>query len=191
MDAIILAGGENRRFQSHKALAEIKGRKIIEKTSELLIQHFSAVHISTNTPELFFYLGLPLIGDIVEQRGPMTGIYSSFICTGAPELFFVACDMPFIKAEVVELIKEKFRGQDAVVPVNKGQPQALLGIYSRRVMPALEQRLKQNRKAMWDLLQEISAELIAEREISEVDPEGRSLVNINTPEELRDLIIHI
>jgi molybdopterin-guanine dinucleotide biosynthesis protein A len=44
---------------------------------------------------------------------------------------------------------------------------------------------------MWDLLQEISAELIAEREISEADPEGRSLLNINTPEELRDLTIHI
>lgn len=84
MDAIILAGGENRRFQSHKALAEIKGRRIVERTLELLVKHFKAVHISTITPE-FFYLGVPLIGDIVEQRGPMNGIYSSCMCTGAPD----------------------------------------------------------------------------------------------------------
>jgi molybdopterin-guanine dinucleotide biosynthesis protein A len=191
MDAIILAGGENRRFQSHKALAEIKGRKIIEETSELLKKHFTAVYISTNTPELFFYLGLPLIGDIVEQRGPMIGIYSSLISTGAPELFFVACDMPFIKTEVVELIKKKFHGQDAVLPKNKGLPQALLGIYSQRVVPALEQRIAQNRMAMWDLLQEIAVQFIPEQEISAVDPEERSFVNINTLEEYRNLIVHI
>ena len=73
MEAIILAGGENRRFQSHKALAEIKGRRIIEASTELLTKHFTAVYISTNTPEFFFYLGLPLVGDIVAQRGPISG----------------------------------------------------------------------------------------------------------------------
>ena len=191
MEAIILAGGENRRFQSHKALAEIKGRRIIEASTELLTKHFTAVYISTNTPKLFFYLGLPLIGDIVEQRGPITGIYSSFISTGAPELFFMACDMPFIKAEVIELIKEKFHGQDAVLPMLKGLPQPLLGIYSRRLIPQLAERIEQNTKAMWDLLQGITVQFIPEQEILQADPEGISFVNINTPEEYRNLIAHI
>ena len=191
MEAIILAGGENRRFQSHKALAEIKGRRIIEASTELLTKHFTAVYISTNTPELFFYLGLPLIGDIVEQRGPITGIYSSFISTGAPELFFMACDMPFIKAEVIELIKEKFHGQDAVLPMLKGLPQPLLGIYSRRLIPQLAERIEQNTKAMWDLLQGITVQFIPEQEILQADPEGISFVNVNTPEEYRNLIAHI
>jgi molybdopterin-guanine dinucleotide biosynthesis protein A len=119
----------------------------------------------------------------------MTGIFSSFVCTGATELFFVACDMPFIGTEVIELIKKKFHGQDAVIPVHQGLPHALLGIYSRQIVPVLERRMRQNRKAMWDLSQEISAELIPEREISEADPEGRSFVNINTLEEFRDIII--
>jgi len=191
MKAIILAGGENRRFQSHKALAEIKGRRIIEATAELLGKHFTAVYISTNTPELFFYLGLPLIGDIVEQRGPMSGIYSSFVSTGASELFFMACDMPFIKPEVIALIKKKFQGQDAVLPMHKGLPQPLLGIYSERLLPQLAERLRQNKKAMWDLLQGITVQLIPEEEMLRVDPEGRSFVNINTLEEYRNLVIHI
>jgi molybdopterin-guanine dinucleotide biosynthesis protein A len=191
MKAIILAGGENRRFQSHKALAEIKGRRIIEVSAELLTKHFTAVYISTNTPEFFFYLGLPLVGDIVEQRGPISGIYSSFISTGAPELFFMACDMPFIKPEVIELIKLKFHGQDAVLPVHKGLPQPLLGIYSRRIVPQLAKRIQQNMKAMWDLLQGITAQFIPEQEMLRVDPEGRSFVNINTLEEYRNLIVHI
>jgi len=191
MEAIILAGGENRRFQSHKALAEIKGRRIIEASTELLTKHFTAVYISTNTPELFFYLGLPLIGDIVEQRGPITGIYSSFISTGAPELFFMACDMPFIEAEVIELIKKKFHGQDAVLPMHKGLPQPLLGIYSRRLIPQLAERIQQNKRALWDLLQGITVQFVSEQEVLRADPEGRSFVNINTLEEYRNIIVHI
>jgi len=188
MDAIILAGGENRRFQSHKALVEIRGRKLIETTAELLLRHFEAVHINTNTPELFFYLGLPLIGDIIKQRGPMTGIYSSFVSTGASELFFAACDMPFIVDDVIELIKAQFRGQDAVLTADKGVPQPLLGIYSRRLMPELERRLHQNRKALWDLMPDIAVDLVPEQAIADADPEGRSFINFNTLEEYRDLI---
>jgi len=36
MDALILAGGENRRFFFHKGLAEIYGKRIIEITSSLI-----------------------------------------------------------------------------------------------------------------------------------------------------------
>jgi len=191
MDAIILAGGENRRFQSHKALAEIKGRRIIEASTELLIKHFTAVYISTNTPELFFYLGLPLIGDVVEQRGPISGIYSSFISTGAPELFFMACDMPFIKPEVIEVIKKKFHEQDAVLPMHKGLPQPLLGIYSRRLVPELVERIQQKKMAMWDLLRGITVQFVPEEEMLRADPEGKSFVNINTLEEYRNLSVYI
>jgi molybdopterin-guanine dinucleotide biosynthesis protein A len=56
MDALILAGGENRRFLFHKGLAEIYGQRIIEITSSLLRKHFNKVWLSTNSPEIFFYL---------------------------------------------------------------------------------------------------------------------------------------
>ena len=191
MDALILAGGENRRFQSHKGLADIKGKRIIETISELLKKYFTTVYISTNTPEIFFYLGMPMIGDIVEQRGPMVGIYSSLVCTGAPELFVAACDMPFIKAEVVELITGKYHGQDALLPLFQGRPQPLLGIYSHHGAAVMKERIGRTRKALWDLLQEMAVQYIHEEEIAAADPEGRSFVNINTLEEYKELIIHI
>jgi molybdopterin-guanine dinucleotide biosynthesis protein A len=190
MDAIILAGGENRRFQSHKGLAEINGRKIIETTSELLKKHFNAVYISTNEPELFFYLGLPMIGDVVEQRGPMTGIYSSLISTGAAELFVAACDMPFIRDEAVALIVKRYHGQDALLPMFQGRPYPLLGIYSQGIASAMEDRIRLDKRALWDLLGEKAVEYIPEAEVTEADPEGRSFVNVNTLEEYRKLTVH-
>lgn len=116
MDALILADGENSRFFFHKGLAEIYDKKIIEITYTLLRKHFNKVWLSTNNPEIFFCLGVPMIGDIINFRGPMTGIFSALACTGAPEVFVTACDMPFISDVVINLIKDSYKGQDAVNP---------------------------------------------------------------------------
>ncbi|MDH5203300.1 MAG: NTP transferase domain-containing protein, partial [Nitrospirota bacterium] len=90
MDALILAGGENKRLSSIKGFIEINGRKIIESTLELLNKIFERVIISTNTPELYFYLGVPMVGDIMKYKGPMTGILSALLSLKAPEIFVTA-----------------------------------------------------------------------------------------------------
>jgi molybdenum cofactor guanylyltransferase len=185
MDALILAGGENKRFFFHKGLAEIYGKRIIEITSSLLRKHFNKVWLSTNNPEIFFYLGLPMIGDIINFRGPMTGIFSALACTGAPELFVTACDMPFISDEMINHINNSFKGQDAVMPVFRGDPQPLLGIYSNKIKDLMEEKIKGKRRALRDLLHDINVYYIQEQDVLMVDPEGRSFVNINTREDLQ------
>lgn len=40
----------------------------------------------------------------------MTGIFSALACTGAPEVFVTACDMPFISDVVINLIKDSYKG---------------------------------------------------------------------------------
>ncbi len=180
MDAIILAGGENRRFASHKALAEVDGRKVIESTAALLRRLFRSVVISTNTPELFFSLGYRMVGDVHNVRGPMTGIFSCFVATGAEELFVAACDMPFISEKVVSLILGRYRGQDALVPVHGQEPQPLLGIYAARVSDRMEAMILAGRRSMKGLIETVGTGYIPEEEVRAVDPEGRSFVNINT-----------
>lgn len=56
MDALILAGGENRRFLFHKGLAEKQDSRLIEITSSLLKKYFHIVWLGTNRPEIFFIL---------------------------------------------------------------------------------------------------------------------------------------
>ena len=117
MDALILAGGQNRRFFFHKGLAEIHGKRLIDITSSLLRIYFK-----------YFYLGLPMIGDIINFYGPLTGIFSALLSTGAPEVFVAACYMPFISDGRIKLIKDSYKVQDAVIPVFICMPQPLLGI---------------------------------------------------------------
>ncbi len=185
MDALILAGGENRRFLYHKGLVEIEGKKLIEITSSLLKKYFHKVWLSTNSPEKYFYLGLPMIGDILHFRGPLTGIFSVLACAGVPEVFVTACDMPFISDKIINLINSSYKGQDAVIPVFGGKPQPLIGVYSHKIKDLMEERIRYNRRAMRDLLQDIDVYYVPEQDILKVDPEGRSFVNINTREDLQ------
>lgn len=184
MDALILAGGENSRLKFQKGLIRINGKRLIEKNALLLENYFKSILISTNNPELYFYLGYRIIGDVVRIRGPMTGIFSAFICSDAPSLFVMACDMPSVFRELVHLIKETYTGQDAVIPIFGGKPQPLLGIYSRTVCGTIEGRLKSDNRTMMGLLESIDAYFIEERDVLRIDPEGKSFINLNTPEDL-------
>lgn len=197
MTGVILAGGENLRIPLLKGYLEINGTRIIDSSIKLLEQFFNKVVIITNTPESYFYCGVPIIGDIVSQRGPATGILSALLSTEADEIFVVACDMPFITPELIRYIVDKYRTQnselkqwDAAISVFGERLQPLLGIYSKNIIGTIERRLNKGLRSMKDMLAELKVLYINEEEVSGIDPEGRSFVNINTIEDYKKLTAH-
>ena len=181
MKALILAGGENKRLPILKGFLELKGRKIIESNIELLNGIFDGVIISTNTPERYFYLGMPMVGDVINYRGPMTGILSALITLKETEIFVTACDMPFIKPELIRYIVGRWTDRwDAIVPVFDGKPQPLLGIYSRKLVPKMEESIKTQTRGLREFLATIQVHYIKEEEVRAIDPGGKSFININT-----------
>jgi molybdopterin-guanine dinucleotide biosynthesis protein A len=182
--ALILAGGENKRLPVMKGFLKIKGRRIIESNVELLKEIFDCVIISTNNPECYFYLGVPMVGDIVKYRGPMTGLLSALITLEAPEIFVTACDMPFIKPELIRYIVDRWEKRwDAVIPIFDSKSQPLLAIYSKKVVPKMEDSIRKGMRGLREFLKKIEVLYISEDEVRAIDPEGRSFVNINTVED--------
>jgi molybdopterin-guanine dinucleotide biosynthesis protein A len=186
MDALILAGGENRRIPVIKGFIEINGKRIIESDIGLFSGLFTRIFISTNSPERYFYLGASMVGDVIRQRGPMTGIFSALISPGISEVFAAACDMPFINVSLVKYIIDRWENKwDAAVPVFNREPQPLLGIYSKRIADRMEESIKNGRRSLRDFLERISVLYISEDDVRKIDAEGRSFVNINTMEDLK------
>ena len=186
MKALILAGGENKRIPVVKGFLEIQNKKIVERNITLLKSLFKQVMISTNTPESYFYLDCPMVGDILADRGPMTGILSALVSSEASDVFVTACDMPYINAILIQYIVDKWDKRfDAVIPVFEQQPQPLFGIYSERVAEKMALRIKTGRRSVRDFLKEIAVYYISEDEVRSIDPEGRSFVNINTIEDYK------
>jgi len=180
MVALVLAGGENRRYPEPKGLIEVRGHKIIERHIHVFRSLGLMPHISTNSPEVYAFTGVPLIKDSVPSAGPMSGIVSAFESTGADEMLVTACDMPFILTEMIEYIISH-RSGEATVPSPSGVPEPLLAVYTRSASEKMRKCLSEGRASMRDMLRLLDTRLIGDSEIKDIDPEGVSFVNINTP----------
>jgi molybdopterin-guanine dinucleotide biosynthesis protein A len=196
MFAVVLAGGENRRLPVTKGLIDIGGRRLIETILDRLGTHFDGLAISTNEPEKYFYLGVPLIGDVYPVRGPMTGIFSALswlknVEGGAKDAFFVACDMPFINVELAaRLYVERAPGWDVLAPVWQGRPEPLFSFYSTGCLPLMENSLLAGQSgptklSLRQFLGTASTRFLEEKVVKEIDPLGRSFININTEDDLK------
>jgi molybdopterin-guanine dinucleotide biosynthesis protein A len=195
--AVILAGGGNRRFGALKSFINIEGTPIIVRTLSLLKELFQEVFISTNDPEPYFHLvgrlGAKLIGDVLPSRGPMSGIHSALLNAKGPGIFVVACDMPFLNKEVITFVCSRMKGCgdcDAVVPVFNNEPQPLSGLYSRTLLPYLEEGIMHEKTALIPFLREVNTYFINESDMRTIDPGGRSFMNINTVEDY-EAVMHI
>ncbi|HMK44396.1 MAG TPA: molybdenum cofactor guanylyltransferase [Dissulfurispiraceae bacterium] len=184
---VILAGGLNTRYPVLKAFVEINGLPLIVRTLRILKNIFPNVLISTNAPEHYFHLGVPMIGDIIAGGGPMSGFHAGLMHAQDGSAFFVACDMPFLAPEVVEAIcrcHTVHHGPvSATIACYHGRPQPLCGVYSSMLVPAMEAALLSDRVKIWPFLEEHGAIFMSEETLKNIDPEGRSFVNINTVED--------
>ncbi len=180
---VVLAGGSNRRFPVLKAFIKVDGERIIERILRIYRQLFTDILISTNTPEHFFYLGVPLVGDLYPDGGPLAGILSSMINAKGRRVFISACDMPFIKKEMIEYIIQL--GDDTSVVVCKVDDKIhpLFGLYHCSVAEVIEEHLKAGKKDTKGLLKEVDTYIIDAKEIKKIDPKAENFVNINTLED--------
>lgn len=187
MTGVILSGGENRRMPYRKGLLLVEGRTIIERGLDTLRRVFSEVVISTNEPEHYFRFGAPLIGDILNGRGPLTGIVSVLSATGADAVFVMACDMPFPSEGLIRHLAAEFRDSgkafDAVVPRWNGNAEPLFGVYGSSALRALKDAASSGNRGLQEALGRMRVCYVPEETVGVLDPGGRSFMNVNTLED--------
>ena len=95
--------------------------------------------------------------------------------------------MPFLSAALLERLRDGAPGATALVPRVAGRPEPLLARYGREVAPIVPEQLARGAYAMVDLLARLTVTWIDEPELRSLDPELRSIVNVNTLEDLARL----
>jgi molybdopterin-guanine dinucleotide biosynthesis protein A len=94
--------------------------------------------------------------------------------------------MPFILPELVDWLFKQASDDALLVPVVTDVPQVLLAVYPRSLLGAIEQRLQDGRRDPRSLLDVVPVHFVPEQQLREIDPQLRSFINLNTPEELRE-----
>ncbi|TAN42633.1 MAG: molybdenum cofactor guanylyltransferase [Nitrospirae bacterium] len=185
----ILAGGENTRFPKLKGFIEINGSTIISRNISILREVFGEVMISTNMPESYLHLGETMIGDVIQSRGPMSGIHACLLNAAGDGIFAAACDMPFIKKELVGLIFDEYKKERpvAAIPLWDEKPEPLLGIYRKELVPLFEKAVSGGQTSLTSFLKGIDAYFIPADTLRKKDATGLSFVNINTIEDFKKI----
>jgi len=182
--AVILAGGRSSRFGRNKALEKVDGVPLIEKVIDVVRPLFEHLMISTNTPEEYAYLDLPMHEDLIKGLGPLGGIYTALETIKQDGGFVVACDMPFLNRGLIRHMVEIKAGFDVVVPRIDWKIEPLHCLYRKSCLPTIKRSIDSGRYQIIKFFSEVSVRYVDVDEITPFDPELRSFFNINRPQEV-------
>jgi len=184
---VVLAGGRSSRYGKNKAMEKVKGLPLIERALGTMEGIFHRVIVITNTPEEYAYLGVPMFQDLIQGLGPLGGIYTGLKTIQDPVGFFVACDMPFLNPHLIRYLVGLRDGFDVVVPRVSGNIEALHGLYATQCGDSIERLIQSGTYQIFRFFSSVSVRFVTDDEVRRWDPDLRSFLNINTPDELKRL----
>lgn len=183
---VILAGGRNSRFGGReKAFLPLGDRLLFERIYGVCRPLFDDLILVTNNPAAYLSWDLQIVTDLFAVRSSLTGIHAGLFYASNPYIFVVACDVPFLRAEIVscvlESIDERF---DAIMPDTSKGREPLCAAYARRCLPAVERSLSRDHLKIQRVFGPQRIRTIPEKRLRRIDPQLVSFFNINTSEDL-------
>lgn len=182
---VIQAGGKSTRMGGKpKSLLELGGRRIIERVLDAVAPVVADVLIVTNTPELYGFLGVPMVADVYPDHGSLGGIFSGLAAAPGDAAFTVACDMPFLHREVARLVVSRAAEGDVVIPRVGQQLQTMHAVYGKACLAPIEARLRVGRLKIVGFFDSVRVVEIDEAAVARHRAPDVVFMNVNTPDEL-------
>jgi len=180
--AIVMAGGDSRRMGTDKANVTLGAKTLLQSVIATMQQVFPRVIVSVRQPRAG--IDLPQVCDEQPDGGPLAGLVASLGQITTPWAFMVACDMPFVVPEVVELLAKYRLQHQAVVPIVHGHPQPLAAFYAANCLAPLRASLAAQQKSLRGVLKLLDVRYVDEAEMLAADPHLRSFFDLDTPQDV-------
>ena len=168
-----------------KAMLPWEGKTLLEHTVGIVKSVAEQVYVVADVADKYAVPGVErVVGDEYPGMGPLGGILTGLNQVESGFHVVVACDLPFLKPEVLRLLSQLAGGYEACVPSIGGRLEPLCGVYHRGCRPTLRQVISRGK----DLSIHMALKLLALQEVHEdqlraCDPDLKSFTNLNTLEE--------
>lgn len=185
----IQAGGQSSRMGEDKALKTFLGRPLIQRVAERLSTIADELIVTTNRPDAYTFLNLPLFPDLKSGRGALGGLYTAIASAKHPTVAIVACDMPFASPSLLQaasmlLVEENV---DVVIPRSEEGYEPLHAVYRREMcLPAIDAAINADQWKVIAWFPQVKVRVLTVDEIKRYDPSGLAFWNVNTPEEFAE-----
>jgi molybdenum cofactor guanylyltransferase len=183
---VVQAGGQSSRMGTNKAVMPFLGQVLISRVISRLQSIAAEVLITTNQPEAFAFLGFPLIQDVFPNSGPLGGLYTALDKARYPLVAVVACDMPFVSSELIEieckLLTEK--NVDAVIPRTADGYEPFHAVYRKKsCLEAIGNVLMRGERRVVSWFADVDIYILEGKELQVCIPHEQVFMNLNTREE--------
>jgi molybdopterin-guanine dinucleotide biosynthesis protein A len=190
LDAIVLAGGASTRFGGDKLAATIDGRTVLARSvataREVARRVVVVIGPDDPVPEL---QEVVLARDPVAHRGPLAGVVTGLAALADADVVLVlAGDMPGVRPSVLRLLVDALGADGSLAIAHlEADPVATLPLAARAsvVLPVARALIAADRRSLRALLDSVPSQPIATAAWRAVDPQGESLRDIDTREDLR------
>ena len=181
-----MAGGQNERFSGiNKAFINVGGKRILDRTYEIFDSLFDEIILIANDPLKYLAWDLHIVSDIFPFRSSLTGIHTGLFFTNNFYTFITACDIPFLKKELVETVINSIEtGVDVIIPETLNGMEPLCAVYSKRCLKPIENNLIQKELKIKQFFKKVRVKKLPENILREKDPDLISFFNINTSDDL-------
>ncbi len=193
VSAIILAGGQSRRMGRPKATLTFGHCTILERLIETLRTIFDDIVImaAPKQSEVFPIEHLlrtaspsvHLLRDQTAYQGAAVALAQGLAAVANDVVFACSCDSPLLRVEVIHALYGMLNGYEAVIPDIGGQPQPLCAVYRRDVAKVIETQLASGERRLTQITAELRAHRPGELQLRKFDPDLRSFMNVNSPED--------
>jgi len=187
VSGVVLAGGKSKRMGMDKRHLSVHGKPLLDRVTSVLLELF---------PEVLLVLAeedvsrqddrMRIVTDLIPDCAAVGGLYTGLYHSRYPRVFVVACDMPFINQAVIELFLQKIDAADVVMAQLVTGLQPLHGLYSKQCLPVLKEMIDARDLRLQNIVdkQGLTVHRVPETEITCLDPQLLSFLNLNSPADL-------
>jgi len=180
---VILAGGEARRIGGDKPLRTLGNARLIDRALAVARGWSDDVAVSVRSADQLGDPGAPILIDDPALEGPLAGLASALRHARAQtktEVLTIACDMPFLPADLGPRLGEALAGEAAALAASGGRLHPVCALWRAAALDALPDYVRTGRRSLHGFAEQIGFTAVA-WPAEPFDP----FFNINDEQELR------
>jgi molybdopterin-guanine dinucleotide biosynthesis protein A len=193
--AFVLAGGKSLRMGRDKALLEIAGEALIDRTVRLAASVASHVRVVGGADRLAGR-GFEILRDEIPNAGPLAGIATALNATTHDWNLILACDLPYLTRDWLAYLVERATATrlDAVVPKSAKGYEPLCAMYRKSCIVAAQMGVDRGDLRVQDFVAELGRQgrldTVEHAEWNRFDSGARLFKNMNEPADYEEAKSH-
>lgn len=199
-DAYILIGGRSSRLGRDKATVDLGGETLAQRAFQTVskaLPESRVTFVAANEAQFAIQAILAqgrFIFDLVEGRGPLGGVHAALADTQTGWIFILACDYPFVSAELIKLLADAINDEHGVVLPEQadGRLQPLCAFYkTAAARPVVQEIIDRPRMPppLHEIVKELDPRTVKFSEYRHTPSAEIAFTNVNTPEELQAALL--